>query len=210
MGKFNDLSGKTFGRLHVVGYAGSNGKRSMWSCKCQCGCECVVKSDSLVSGKTASCGCRKLEAAKENCKKYAIKPRHGLTGTIEHKTWLGMIERCTVDKPRHAAYFGRGIEVCDRWMVFENFFADMGIRPSSLHSIDRIDNNGNYEPSNCKWEISKNQQRNRRRSRYLIVDGVKRPLMEVAEELGMKKSAAQYFFSFLKLAESKYSTISTH
>lgn len=207
MGSFKDLSGKTFGRLQVLGYAGSNGRRSLWACKCACGVERIVKSDSLVSGRTTSCGCRKLETSKENCAKYGIKPRHGMTGTPEHKTWMGMIERCTSDKPRYSAHFGRGITVCERWMQFENFFADMGHRPSNRHSLDRINNDGDYEPGNCRWAVAQTQQRNRRKSRFLIVDGVKKSLMEVAAELGMKKSAAQYFFSFLKAAESRYESI---
>lgn len=204
-----DLTGMKFGRLSVIEYAGSNGKRSMWSCQCSCGNSALVQSDKLVCGKVVSCGCRKREASLENCARNAIKPRHGMTGSSEHKIWSGMIERCTRDLPRHAAYFGRGIKVCERWMTFENFYSDMGPRPSPLHSIDRINNDGNYEPENCRWELSKAQNRNRRRTRYVLVDGKKMPLMALAEQIGAKKNAAQYFFSFLKLVEEKYSTIST-
>lgn len=89
--------------------------------------------------------------------------RHGLSGTREHATWLDMRNRCrNLNYYNYAIYGGRGIKVCERWDTFENFLADMGPRPSKDHSLDRIDNYGDYEPSNCKWSTRSEQSKNRR------------------------------------------------
>jgi hypothetical protein len=148
-----------------------------------------------------SCGCRKIEAARENMAKHCIKPRHGMTGTPTHKTWSSMIERCDGDatKPSHRPYVG--IEVCDRWKLFENFLEDMGKRPTGM-TLDRIDCRGNYEPNNCRWATAKQQQRNRSNTRYLFANGERVALMELAERFSIKKSAAQYFFSVFSKLQS--------
>lgn len=192
-----DLKGLTFGRLSVTGFFGTVNKKRKWNCVCSCGGLSVVATDSLMSGKTTSCGCRKKETSLANCLNNSIKPRHGLTNTRVHKIWSGMLDRV---KPvgRYAEnYYLRGITVCERWNVFENFFEDMG-HPPEGKSLDRVDVDKGYCKENCRWATATTQARNKQRTRYVFVDGVQKPLMELAEELGMKKSEAQYFFSAMK------------
>ena len=123
--------------------------------------------------------------------------RHGMTNTRIHKIWAGMIERGLPNYKDSHRYYDRGIRVCDRWKIFENFYEDMGEPPIGM-SIDRIDVNGNYSPENCRWASPKTQQNNKTNTRYLNVNGEKIPLMEFANKLGIKKSAAQYAYSFIK------------
>jgi hypothetical protein len=155
-----DLTGRRFGRWVVLGNPTSDGKRLYWLCRCDCGIERVVASNNLCSGGSVSCGCWQRK----------VVTRHGNTSvhgkTPEYRVWSGMRCRCTNPRSnRFASYGGRGIVVCERWQVFENFLEDMGPRPSPRHSIDRINNNGNYEPSNCRWATPSEQSRNQRSTR---------------------------------------------
>lgn len=203
-GKHKDLVGMKFGRLTVESKCENIGTRRGWLCVCDCGNLHKAITYSLTCGKTTSCGCRKLEALIENSSKYGIKPRHGMTDTKVWKTWSSMLDRVRRDTRESTAkqYYSRGIGVCDRWRTFENFFEDMGHPPDGM-TLDRVDVDKGYEPGNCRWATIKQQMNNKTNTRYLVVDGVKRPLMEVAGELGLKKSAAQYFFStYRKLLES--------
>ena len=102
--------------------------------------------------------------------------------TPEYRSWRHMIQRCA----SHPAYQGRGITVCERWRTYANFLADMGPRPSLDHSLDRVDNDGNYEPSNCRWASAKEQQRNTRSNRLLTFNGQTKCLMDWALSLGVK------------------------
>lgn len=196
-----DLSNQKFGRLLVVRQGGRRGRKTTWECKCSCGNLTTVVTDNLRSGKTGSCGCRKSEAARENCLAHGIKPRHGMTGTGVHNSWASMIERCR-GQGSGGRYKRLGIEVCKRWEIFENFYEDMGDRPDGM-TIDRIDCSLGYFKENCKWSTATEQQRNRTNSRYLLIEGKKVPLMELAESIGIKKNAAQYFFSVLRLLQNK-------
>jgi hypothetical protein len=151
-----ELSGRRFGRLVVRAYAGA--KR--WDCVCDCGSHTVVWGGHLRRGETKSCGCLHRELAK------ACATKHGMYGTREYRSWQGMKQRCC--NPEHVAYEsygGRGITVCEEWRLsFEAFFADMLERPPGT-SLDRINNDGNYEPGNCCWSDAKQQAENRRPQR---------------------------------------------
>jgi len=130
-----------------------------WVCECDCGNISHVVGCKLLSGATRACGCRKGRAIT-----HGHVRRH--RPSSEYRAWRSMRSRCaTSSNASFRLYGGRGIAVCERWMSFENFFADMGKKPSRRHSLDRIDSNGNYEPGNCRWATSAAQQQNRRDSR---------------------------------------------
>ena len=177
-----DLTGKRFGELTVC-YESSErtGNAVVWTCKCDCGNITNVLAGNLVRGNTSSCGHLRVTRGIER------KTTHGLTGTPEYMTWGSMLKRCTNPNDRgYHNYGGRGISVCDRWLSsFENFYADMGPRPSDLHSIDRRDNNGNYEPSNCYW-ATKDEQLNNKRTNYIVYYKDKRyTVSQLAKEFGI-------------------------
>ena len=164
--------GQRFGRL--VALHTENGK---WRCLCDCGAQKLVFSENLTSGNTQSCGCLLLESRK----------KHGRSGTPMYKVWLGMRQRCYLQSCRQFNnYGGRGIRVCERWKDFENFLADMGERPDGAQ-IDRIDNNGNYAPENCRWATQKQNMRNTRHNRLIEWRGETLPLAAWAERLGINE-----------------------
>ncbi len=171
--------GERYGRLIVTGtvVAGPGEYRKI-ECRCDCGNVVNVYPYSLPNGNTKSCGCLKGHALR--------KDGHGLTKTKEYRAWGHMWSRCTNEKVKSYRYYGgRGISVCDRWASFKNFFEDMGKSPSGAHSIDRIDNDGNYEPGNCRWATVKEQRRNKRDNRVLTIDGEHKTLAEWAENAGV-------------------------
>lgn len=151
-----DLSGQRYGSLVGISRAAIKNKRTYWNCRCDCGSDCVVDAGHLRSGHTTSCGCVR-RATIGNLK-------HGQSKSLEYLIWNGMRQRCSNPKNSHFRYYGgRGIRVCDQWQAsFENFIADMGAKPSPKHTIDRINNEGNYEPGNCRWATYSQQNKNRR------------------------------------------------
>lgn len=168
--------GRKFHQLTVTGPAPDKivGKwiLRMWECRCDCGGTLVVKATSLKSGNTKSCGCRKVKHGQRNAPEYAV--------------WRTMLARC--NNPKHKSfhdYGGRGIKVCERWMTAANFFADMGQRPSARHTIERINNSGNYEPSNCRWATMAEQCKNRRNSVVVTAAGQALSLSEWAQKTGI-------------------------
>jgi hypothetical protein len=155
-----DLTGLRFGRVVVLARAGRVGVRrdARWRCRCDCGTETVIRADRLRDGTTRSCGCLHRPHGEAH-------GRGVLPGTVEYRTWEDMITRCTNPRTKGWPHYGgRGITVCDRWRDrFAAFLADMGRRPSPAHSLDRFPNNdGNYEPGNCRWATWSEQMRNRR------------------------------------------------
>ena len=171
-----NLIGQNFNRLTVLSESGRNKNgRIVWLCQCNCGSKINVNSLSLRTKNTQSCGCLRKERTTK------LKLSHGKTKTSEYVAWKGLIRRCTKPKNTHySEYGGRGIKVCDRWLKsFENFLEDMKEKPSSFHSIDRIDNNGNYEPDNCRWATIKEQANNRQNSRYYNYDGEPQTLRQL-------------------------------
>ena len=171
--RFIDHTGQRFGRLLVVCRASNhtqpNGNRiARFMCRCDCGNEVIVRAIHLRSGASKSCGClwnefsESLRTHGDSC---------GDKQTPEYRCWADMKDRCNNPNTKaYRHYGGRGITVCDRWMQsYGDFLADVGRRPSSAYSIDRINNDGNYEPGNVRWATREEQTKNKRRSnQYLI------------------------------------------
>lgn len=177
--RFQNLTDRTFGRLTVVAFAGRRRGNSLWHCVCKCGGATRSSTNDLKTGHTNSCGCYLSERV----------TKHGCAGrgkmSPEYMAWSGIIQRCTNDKsPNYHNYGGRGIKVCDRWLTFENFLADMGRRPPGT-TIDRKNNDGNYEPGNCRWATQKEQCRNNRRNRRITFDGETLTIIEWSERTGL-------------------------
>ena len=155
------LSGQIFGRLTVIRRSGTLGGRVLWECRCECGKLHEAVSHALTSGHTKSCGCWRDERNRSTPAVHG----HALRATGKSPTyysWQAMLLRCLNPiSNQWRNYGGRGITVCDHWLKFENFLADMGERPDG-RTLDRINVNGNYEPSNCRWATSKEQAMNKR------------------------------------------------
>lgn len=154
-----NLGGKRFTRLLVVSQAPSR-QEICWNCICDCGAERVVRQSNLISGSTKSCGCYMRDRVTKHG--HCRKSKPGLI-TPEYEAWLSAKSRCRNPKySKYEYYGGRGITICDEWVnSFSSFFEHMGPRPDG-HTLDRIDNDGNYEPGNCRWATWKQQAKNKR------------------------------------------------
>jgi hypothetical protein len=185
--KLIDLAGQTFGRLKVIALAHDRrGGQAMWSCVCSCGEGKVVFGSSLRRGESRSCGClaRELSSLRATRHGYA---RDGIANR-SYATWTAMRARCRSAKhPAWHNYGGRGIVVCPRWLTFENFLADMGDKPEGLE-LDRVDNDGNYEPGNCRWVNHVEQNQNRRDSYRVAYDGRTQCLTALSQESGFSRT----------------------
>lgn len=168
--------GHRYGRLLVVEYAGvNNRKKHLWKCICDCGSEKITLGNYL-GIRTNSCGC--LKEGNNPSMKFST---HGMRNSSEYKAWSEMRQRCgNPNNDKYKLYGNRGIRVCPEWENFETFYADMGPKPKG-HSLDRINNNGDYEKSNCRWATQTQQVRNRNTTRKLTVNGVTRPIAEWCE-----------------------------
>lgn len=179
MGAFIDLTGKKYGRLTVIERTQNKGKETMWICLCDCGNKIVVQGNNLKSGHSKSCGCYNSEAtANRNYK-------HGKRHTRLYTIWSGMRRRCyEVTNPKYKDYGGRGIVVCEEWKDdFNNFYLwSMSHGYKDNLTIDRIDVNGNYEPSNCRWATNKEQANNRRSNKLYSYKGKTQNISQWANE----------------------------
>jgi hypothetical protein len=174
--------GKKYGRWLVLEYAGDG----LWLCRCDCGNTGKIMANSLTSGNSRSCGCYHRD----------VHTTHGLSYTAEHNVHVMMLQRCY--NPKHTSYKdygGRGIKVCERWKGpdgLANFVADLGMKPTPKHKLDRIDNDGDYEPGNCRWATEAVQQRNTSRNVNLTWGGRTMCLKDWAKELGIGYQTLRY------------------
>ncbi len=176
-----DLVGQRFGRLVVLSFVSLDARRnSQWLCACDCGSQKTCVGNVLKRGRITSCGCKNHEPRVD--RRAEDHPDFGI--------FSGMLNRCSnPNDHNYKRYGGRGIKVCERWKDggFWVFHADMGTRPSPQHSIDRIDNNSDYEPGNCRWATDKEQMRNRRNNHIVECFGERLTLAEWSERTGIDK-----------------------
>lgn len=188
-----DLTDQTFFKLKVIGRNPVNTKSNhpRWDCVCECGNNVTMASGHLLDGTSKSCGCwTKVVISLANS-------THRASSSPAYITWAQVKQRCL--NPKHDAYHnygGRGITVCERWRSsFENFLLDMGPRPSLQHSIDRADNDGNYEPGNCHWATSEEQNNNKRNSVYFVFNNEKLTAKQIAKKTGVNYSSLYWHLS---------------
>lgn len=195
------IIGKTFGRLTVISEIKSTATTSRkWLCKCSCGGIAKTNAWSLASGRTQSCGCLLKEKIRE-------AHRHGLARrgkkSYLYLIWCSMRQRCKNPKNKgYMNYGGRGIKICARWNKYENFLKDIGDRPTPKHTLDRMNNNGNYEPSNCKWSTRKHQTINRRYTKL-----TEEHVIEIRSKLPGHRGMAAHLARKYGVTESHISSI---
>ena len=184
--KLEIIQGMRFNRLTVISEASPKHENRRFLCRCDCGNEATVYLDRLRHNRTQSCGCYQRQRAREG------QTTHGMRRSSTYNSWHGMVSRCK--NPNHPAfnrYGGRGIQVCDRWLKFEDFYADMGERPDN-QSLDRINNNESYCPENCKWSTAKEQNNNKRSNCLLTVDGITLNLAQWEVKQGLTKGVLSH------------------
>ena len=173
-----DLAGRVYERLTVISRAGTRGNHALWNCMCSCGTATVVQASHLNSGRIKSCGCYIREQS----------TTHGKRRSRVYKIWDGMVQRCTnPNATGYEHYGGRGIQVCEAWLTFENFFADMGDPPSNAYSLDRRDNDDGYSADNCRWATEEEQHNNRSDNRLIEYKGKSLTIAGWVRETGLSK-----------------------
>lgn len=190
-----DLTGQQFNRLKVIRRAPNRGKQTYWLCECQCENKTLkeVRGADLKNGTTKSCGCWKKEVDMQKIKEFNKSigyEEHGMSDSRIYSIWLDMNRRCADEnRERFKDYGGKGIEVCNSWKNSFKSFKDWALANgySEELTIDRIDNNGDYEPDNCKWSTYKEQNNNRGYHRFVEINGVVKNVTQWCEELGMDK-----------------------
>lgn len=182
-------AGQRYGRLVAVEKVGKKGRAALWSFRCDCGNDHIALANNVRRGICQSCGCAQRKQISERA------ATHRMTGSPEHRVWHLMIQRCTNPKATQAIhYHGRGIKVCDRWRSFENFYADMGPRPEGM-TLDRIDNDGDYDLGNCRWATNEVQSRNKRSNRWVTFQGKR---MCITDALKLVNLDVSSFYARLK------------
>lgn len=200
--RYKDLTGQKFGRLTVIGLNDTDTRKTYWICQCDCGNIKTVRSDSLQSGAVRSCGCMKKEQDKENLSK---NHKHKMSGSRLYEIWQGMKSRCyNVHDARYSRYGGRGIIVCDEWKNDFDSFYHWSIENGYDNSltIDRIDNDKNYCPDNCRWADAKTQARNRSTNIEITIGNATKTLTEWCEIFDL-----DYKVVYAKYARNGYSSI---
>lgn len=188
MSKLIDLTGKRFGRLLVVSRSENKSGTVAWKCKCDCGNETVVRSDCLRIGKIQSCGCLRNELVGDRGR------THGMTETRLYRTWCGMKNRCyNPNYKGYKNYGGRGITICSEWLCDFQAFYDWAMANGYAENlqIDRINVDGNYEPSNCRWVTTEEQSNNKRTSRFLSLNGEKHTIAEWSKITGINSGTLE-------------------
>lgn len=179
--------GTRFGFLVIVAESSVKykGKFTQYECLCDCGDTCLRLATKLFSGRLISCGC-KQGYGNGTTRKHKIALKHGKSGTSIYLTWQGMISRChNQNNKNYHQYGGRGILVCDSWHKFENFYADMGDKPTKELSLERIENNSGYNKDNVKWGTKSEQHRNKRDNHFLKLDDELLTLSEWSRKTGL-------------------------
>lgn len=182
----DDLCGRRFGRLEVIGRAENKSGKTTWLCRCECGNECVVRGECLKRGDTQSCGClNKARIIEANT-------THGMSNSKFHHIWKGIKQRClNVDNPEYKNYGGRGIKMYEPWLhdfqAFYEYISQLEHFGEERYSLDRINNDGNYEPDNLRWADAKTQNRNKRSNILVEYNGEWLPIVEAAEKAKINK-----------------------
>lgn len=190
MSKINDLTGKKFGRLKVIEYYGTNKNgRALWLCQCDCGNKKVVLGNTMISKLVISCGCYNREQAKKR------KTKHSMSNIKLYKVWNGIKTRCYNKKfTYYNNYGGRGITMCDEWKNDFAKFYSWAINNGYTEglTIDRINNDGNYEPSNCRWATRREQNNNMRKTIIIKYNGKEQTISKWAKEFNLNRTALYY------------------
>lgn len=188
--RFPDMAGRKFGRFTVIAPLGVDRHGyDHWLAICDCGTVRNVKGGCMRNGGSKSCGCLRREASRATGK---ANFKHGKSFSPEYGVWSGMVTRCTnANDKSYVGYGDRGIKICARWLQsFEAFYRDVGPRPSPKHSIERRDNDGDYEPGNCYWATILEQSNNRRDNRRIAYCGRVLTIAQWARALEVSRSTA--------------------
>ncbi len=190
MPKLLDLVGHRYGKLTVVARLPKIGSKYLCACKCDCGNDTEVQTGNLRSGHTTSCG---------KCAGHGEAGTSTGTETHEWLAWKGMKDRCSASNPARKWYFDKGIKVCEAWLDYLTFLADIGRAPTPKHTVDRIDGNKGYEPGNVRWATQKEQHNNKSSNRWFEFRGDRLTMVMMAEKYGMSRNA---FYARLKMGWS--------
>ena len=186
-----NLIGEKFGRWTVIEKAEKRNGMPRLKCRCECGTEKEVYQKHLLSGASVSCGCFAKELARERAIKHCKeKATHRMTNTRLYRTWINMKKRCyDVNYESYNIYGGRGIQICEEWQNFTAFMEwALNNGYTDTLTIDRIDVNGNYEPSNCRWATRKEQGNNKRNNHFITYNGITRTIAQWSEIIGINRS----------------------